>query len=217
VVTAVGHEIDLCLADLAADARAATPSQAAELLVPDDRERLAALEHLFERLSRAMRHRLTIGRERLVRIRARLGEPRRRLLEHGQRIDDLVARLERSMRRRLRLQLDAQQLLLRRLEAQHPRRVLAAARVRILPLVPRIEAAVRRRLADAKSDLGRGAARLHALSPLSVLARGYAIASVDGRVLTDASEVSIGEAIDVRLERGSLSARIEAKSGERGD
>ncbi|MBI4703272.1 MAG: exodeoxyribonuclease VII large subunit [Deltaproteobacteria bacterium] len=210
VVSAVGHEIDTTLCDLASDARAATPSQAAELVVPDQAERLAALASLGSRLAGAMRHRLTSGRERLTRLRAGLGEPRRRVLEEAQRWDELGARLERAMRLRLRRHRSALDEGRRRLGARHPRAVLAAARARLGPLDPRLRAAVQRRLQALRHELGAGTARLDALSPLGVLGRGYAIAtSEDGRVLRDAGEVAAGDGVGVRLHRGRLETRVE--------
>jgi exodeoxyribonuclease VII large subunit len=232
VLSAVGHEIDTTLADLVADARAATPSQAAELLVPDDRSRRDALAQLRQRLVRAVQHGLERRTGAVRHLRSRLGEPRRTLLEHAQHLDDLIARLERAARRRLRrdaLAIEAQRW---RLERQHPRRVLTDARAAIVPQLPTLERCMRRelerhreglvgerrlaglierRLTRARRSLEGAAARLDALSPLSVLARGYAIVTHDGHVLSDASETTIGERVEIRLGRGRLTAQIEAR------
>lgn len=214
VITAVGHETDVSLCDLVADVHAATPSQAAEILVPDSRERLESLSHLGERLHRGMQHRITRHREQLIRLERRLGEPRRRLLEEAQRIDDSLTQLERALSRQLRRLRGTWVADTRRLDAQHPRRVLGAARERLSPLLPRIEASMRRRLDAGQSQLARSAARLDALSPLAVLGRGYALAkTLDGKVLRRASEVPIGALIEVRLEEGHLVARIESARG----
>ena len=211
VVTAVGHEVDISLCDLVADVRAATPSQAAEILVPDSRERLEALGHLGERLSRAIQHRLTRDRERMIRLERRLGEPRRRLLEEAQRIDDALTRLERAMGLKLRRRRDAWISDTRRLEAQHPRRVLGAAREELAPLRPRLVTAMRRRIAVGAGALASEAGRLDAMSPLAVLGRGYALATTaGGRVLRKASDVSVGDVVEVRLEDGRLTARVES-------
>jgi exodeoxyribonuclease VII large subunit len=209
VVSAVGHEIDTTLADLAADARAATPSQAAELLVPDWQERARVLEHLGMRLRRAVHHRLATGRELLTRVRSRLGEPRTLVLEQAQHVDELVARLERAARKTLgarRARLETQK---RKLESQHPRRVLAAARVRLGPLEPRLAAAMRARVEAARHRTRDAAARLDAMSPLAVLGRGYAIATrPDGTVVTDAAAVGEGDELDVRLHQGRVRTRV---------
>ncbi|MBM4358097.1 MAG: exodeoxyribonuclease VII large subunit [Deltaproteobacteria bacterium] len=210
VVTAIGHEIDTSLADLAADLRAATPSQAAEILVPDARERQAALGHLRERMARAMRHRLTRDREQLVRLERRVGEPigacsrpPSKSTTPSPRCTAPSTASSDSTAMRSRATGDASM-------AQHPRKVLGAAREQLIALLPRLHAAMRRRLDGGRADVARSAGRLDALSPLAVLARGYAIASVEGRVLRKSVEVSPGEIVDVRLGEGALTARVES-------
>ena len=215
VVSAVGHEIDVSLSDLAADVRAATPSQAAEILVPSQREQRERLVHLRRRLAQAMQHRLTVLAERLTRLRHHLGEPRRQLLEQGQRLDDLSARMERAMRRGLqshRGRLDRRD---RRLQARHPRQVLHRALLRLGAIEPRLTTAMRRRLRRDEAALGQARARLQALSPLAVLGRGYAIATTaDGRALRSSSEVEPGHVVGIRLHRGRLRARVVVEEQE---
>ncbi len=84
--------------------------------------------------------------------------------------------------------------------------------MRVMPFLPRLEAALRRQLAASRAVLAGAAARLDALSPLAVLARGYAIASsADGRVIADAAEVPPGDAIDVRVQHGVIAATVVAR------
>src|ERR1700678_949498 len=106
VVSGVGHEIDFTIADFAADMRAPPPSAAAELVVPDAGEWLAALASLAARLARGARRRLGEGRERLRRLerRAALVSPAARCAQQTQRLDELEQRLRRAMRRRLQEQ-----------------------------------------------------------------------------------------------------------------
>ncbi len=143
VLSAVGHEIDVSLCDLAADVRAATPSHAAELLVPDFSERRATLRHLGKRLGRAVDHQIVARQAQLTRKRAALGEPRRLVLEQAQRFDDLTRRLQLAVSRGLAERHSALASDSRRLLTQHPRRVLAATRVRLSTLQPRLLAAVK--------------------------------------------------------------------------
>ena len=211
VVSAVGHEIDLTLVDMAADRRASTPSNAAELLVPDMRARLALLRQQRARLDRAMT---------------------RQLGEATQRVDVLTQELSSITLRGVHARRDRVTKLERRLGARHPAAVVAAAREALTPLERRLERAARRlveeqrgvvpalaqrldasiaaRMAEAKRALGESAARLEALSPLAVLGRGYAIArrSRDGAVLRSPDDAPPGERIDVRLGGGSIAARV---------
>jgi len=209
VVSAVGHEIDVTLTDLAADVRAATPSQAAELVVPDDRVRRDALRRQRLSLERALRSRLELERARLAHLRASLGDPRFILIERQQDLEELRERLGRRAERKVRAERQRLGRLEQRLAARHPRTVLARARVELGPLMVRLKAAQQRRLAGLGAGLAQGAARLDALSPLTVLGRGYAIATrPDGRALRSADEVALGDTVAVRLGRGRFGARV---------
>jgi exodeoxyribonuclease VII large subunit len=143
VVSAVGHEQDTPLCDLAADARAATPTAAAALVVPDAVELATALA--------ATRRRLRIG------LQAQLGRSRSRLERQGERLHS------------------APRLLLER----------------------------------RRSAIDHAGARLQALSPLATLARGYAIVRSGAGAVRDAATVQTGDALDVQLATGSLTARVE--------
>lgn len=209
VVSAVGHEIDVTLTDLAADARAATPSQAAELLVPDDLARREALDHLSRRLTRAIRHALAAGSHALDRLRVGLGSPERLIADRQQGLDELRLRLRDEARRlfiRRRAELASVE---RRFALCHPQSVIALGRSALGPLSVRLDAAMRRRLASERRVVATVAASLDALSPLAVLARGYAIvADAHGHALVDAAGVRAGDRLDVRLHRGKLLAQV---------
>jgi exodeoxyribonuclease VII large subunit len=209
VVSAVGHEIDVTLTDLVADVRAATPSQAAELVVPDARVRHDALARQRLALLRAQRSRLELARARLSHLRAALGDPRFILIQRQQDLDELRERLRRRVERQLQAQRARAVSLERRLTARHPQNVIGRARAELGPLAVRLEAAELRRLGRCRAALAERAVRLDALSPLTVLARGYAIATkADGRAVRSAVEVTPGESVAVRLGRGQFSARV---------
>lgn len=208
VVSAVGHEIDTTLTDLVSDARAATPSQAAELLVPDRVARIALLRQLYTRIIRASKHSLSARRANLDRLAARVGSPAHLVAERQQQIDEAEMRLERALRRQLaKRQTDLVQLE-RRMDARHPRAIVASARGAIGPLEVRLDAAMRRRLERLRTLFGRQAVRLDAMSPLAVLSRGYAIATTDAGAVRNAADLSAGDHVSVRVHRGKFVAEV---------
>lgn len=214
VVSAVGHEIDITLSDLVADVRAATPSQAAELVIPDASARRDALIRQHRLLVRAMLGRIAHERASVDRLRARFSDPRFALAERQQDLSELLSRMERTLARsfaRRRHLVEAQH---RRLLARHPRAVISEARSSLGPLAQRVSSAMARRLAESSALLGKRAAELDALSPLAVLGRGYAIARrVDGRAIRDAREATVGDEISLTLQRGKLNASVTRVEG----
>jgi exodeoxyribonuclease VII large subunit len=233
-VSAVGHEVDTTLTDLVADVRAATPSQAAELVVPEHRERLAQLLGLRRQIARAMRARWAEDLALARSLRSRLSDPRFVIAQRQQDLDEQRLRAERAVRRRLARGSARSEALERRLISRHPRLIVLGSRSRREPLMARLRRTLERRLerernalarvpeqlsssmlAQLRAEQGRLAAlrgQLLALSPLTVLRRGYSIVTTEsGRVLTSAAAVAPGDALRVRLAEGRLSARVEGR------
>jgi exodeoxyribonuclease VII large subunit len=245
VVSAIGHEVDVTLADFAADVRAATPSAAAERVVPAAAELLRALAHWRARVQKAAERRLLLDAGRVEVLRRRLVDPRRLLDGERLRLADASDALAQVLRGQLRegregLARDAE-----RLQRCHPGARLRADRAVLAELRGRLErawargaleraeglraaqarlvrrspgpavaeagaglSALRERLAGAgraqwdgaRHRLERSVQALHALSPLAVMARGYAVVfRVDGTVLRRAEAAQVGEALSLRL------------------
>lgn len=209
VVSAVGHEIDSSLADLAADVRAATPSQAAELVVPDVRGRALALRREESRLRSVIARTLSLSRLSLAVARRKLGEPRLIIGQNQVFLDEESEALRRAMVERLRTLSKRQADVDARLTRVHPRSRLLSLRAALGPLTVRLEGAERRALAGARTALAERSVRLDALSPLKVLGRGYALA-LDGqrRPIFDAAQQRSGDEMTVIVARGSLRARV---------
>jgi len=213
VISAVGHEIDLSLTDLAADVRAATPSQAAELAVADQWQKLEDLRAVSVALARAMRTRLVEDRSVADRLRGRIIDPRFLIADRQQYTDDLLLRLERDGRRRLGTARSQLNRLQQRLAARHPRAVLNRSSAALTPLSGKLTAAMRLLLGRRDGRLRTVAAQLDELSPLTVLSRGYSLVQLeDGTILRDAKQVTKGDALRVRVHRGVLQAKVTAKS-----
>jgi exodeoxyribonuclease VII large subunit len=213
VVSAVGHEIDFSLSDFAADLRAATPSAAAELLVPEANELRAQVRQLGARLAAAARrdHAARAQRADQAWLRLQAVRPQARV-EHGrQRLQVREGRLRHAWANRTGAAGAALRLRGDRLVALHPRQRLAALAHRRELLVQRLAAAWSRRSDAAGARLQRGGGLLHSLSPLATLSRGYAILRDDaGRVLRNAGETGPGQALEAQLADGRLALRVEA-------
>jgi exodeoxyribonuclease VII large subunit len=209
IVSAVGHEVDVTLVDFAADARAATPSQAAEMTVPDRAGQAAMLAQTKARLVHAMRARLSNDRARFHAIDKKLGDPRLAIASQQQRLDDGFERLAAWSRRALGSRRERLARVAQALAARHPRLVIAKERAAVVRASDAMNAAMRAQLARRGATLERAGARLDALSPLKVLGRGYAIATrEDGRAIRRAGDVKPGDRIAVRVAAGRVEADV---------
>lgn len=233
VVAGVGHEIDTTIADYVADVRAATPSNAAELVVPTRSELQHRLHTHHRMLVRCVEARIAKQQRALGQQTNALRDPRRLWNRSAQRIDELHARLARAIRARVQLAyvaLDEPRL---RLSPHDPRARLARQRGELSRLRTRCDVSPNHWLAPRQRALTATAARaraeldeqllrlrhrlmarvgqLEALSPLAVLARGYAIALSErtGRALLDARDAVPGERIRLKLHAGEVRALID--------
>jgi exodeoxyribonuclease VII large subunit len=215
VVSAVGHEVDFSIADMVADHRAPTPSAAAELLSPDQREWQQRLQQIEADLVRLIKRKLAAAANELEHLRKRLKHPGAQLREQAQRLDDLEQRLVLAQKNLLQRRRAELSLLESRLLARSPLPRLQQLQRDTSQMQQRLEAAMQHKLQQAGERLAHLAQMLDSLSPLGTLQRGYAIVTdVDGRVLTDAAAVKAGDAVQARLARGRLDLTVDAISGD---
>ncbi len=206
VISAVGHEIDVTLADFAADHRAPTPSAAAEAAVPVLDEILERLGELDRRLWRIVQTMLQMQRHQFERSVGVLGEMRFRIQAQAQHLDELRDGLTRALTERLtalhRGMVERKHALL----AQGPRSRIQTSLVLIPQLHKRLEQEARRGLISRRQSVATRMAALDALSPLAILNRGFSVIQTvpAGRVVRRASDVTVGEAVQARLAEGRL-------------
>ena len=189
VISAVGHEPDVTIADYVADLRAATPSNAAELCTPDQQELRQKITAAQNRMASLLSRQLKNCRTQLeLRKNARvLQSPENYLADRRQTLDVLTEKLGRTMANRLTK--EAGQLALCR---------------------QRLSTAENAVLAGERKRLETRTARLDAMSPLKVLSRGYSITEDDrGTAIVSASSLHPGDHITIRFHRGSISAQVE--------
>ncbi|QNH02556.1 exodeoxyribonuclease VII large subunit [Pseudomonas sediminis] len=210
IVSAVGHETDVSIADFVADVRAPTPSAAAELLAPDSSELVQRLHNLQRRLVLQMQGRLARERLRLEGVSKRLRHPGERLRQQAQRLDDLDMRLRRAFNQQLANQRERLARLDARLAAQHPGRNLALLRQRLDGLATRLPRAMQGQLRSQRQQLGALAAQLQIVSPLATLGRGYSILLDErGQAVRSAAQTQPGQRLKARLSEGELDVRVE--------
>jgi len=218
VVSAVGHEIDFTIADFVADLRAATPSAAAELLVPDVLQLGQRLAHLGERLGNLQKRQLERCAQRtdVAYARLRLRHPLARLSGLAERLGRNRDRLAAAARAALGLRRNAVQLSRTRLLHVHPRVVLAQLRPRPQQAHRALRHALAQLLRQRAEHLRTLARTLNALNPLATLERGYAITfDSSGRVIRSSAGLAVGERISVRLADGSFDAQLtQLRPGE---
>lgn len=235
VIAGIGHEIDTTLADHVADLRVATPTAAAQRCVPDRVELEERLQTLEQRIRSGLSKRIEISRARLKVCDAALADPRQIVTERRLRLDALGSRARHVLTgltpdRRARLDVlgaRARQSLvgltperrgrleraIGRLRARLPRTDLHEKSLR--EFGARLETSMASTLERSRADLAGKASQVNALSPLAVLARGFAVPRTeDGTIVRDAATLSAGDELGIRFAKGSARTRVVAVDGD---
>jgi exodeoxyribonuclease VII large subunit len=212
VISAVGHESDVTIADLAADVRAPTPSAAAELVVARKEEFSSRIDRLHERLVACAHARVQRLSRRVHELSGRraLAGYTTRLAMIERRADELTRALADALRSAFNTRARRLQAIERRLDAFDLGRRLARNRTTIVGVDGRLREAVSRRTHRAHARFSSLAGRLDTLSPLAVLARGYAVCWNEDRTraIRDATDVATGDTVHVTLSRGAIAAKV---------
>lgn len=212
VVSAVGHETDFTIADFVADLRAPTPSAAAELITAAQHKIAERIAELSLRLGRGANFQLLTARQKLSRVpvsrtEARITAILRRL---EQRLDETTQEMQAVVESRLRRLQRKVDDLCSSVVRHDPRQRLAHARQHLVSSTTRMDRVFERSMHDRKAVLYNLVARLHSLSPLAVLDRGYALVlDESGNLVRSAAQVSPGLNVNTRLADGTFTSRVE--------
>lgn len=217
VISAVGHEVDVTIADFVADYRAATPSAAAEAAVPHQSEWLAGFVRREQQLRQQILARLRQAGQHLGWLEKTLQQqhPGRKLQRIAQRLDELELRLAQATDRRLQTRQQQLALASQRLLARQPGLTIAGHHRNLHYLQRRLEQSMLSRLAALRARQAAASQTLNAVSPLATLDRGYAIvsATADGRLIKSVRQLAIGELLTTRLTDGQVLSRITQLPG----
>jgi exodeoxyribonuclease VII large subunit len=211
IVSAVGHETDVTLADLAADFRAPTPSAAAELVVPDCMLVKAQVRQHRIRLERAFKSLVSALTVRIQQMSQRLPEPRLIIGHFVQRVDELERQLYRKVKHGYR---NIQLLLLQHQSAiweANPLSTIQREQGRLTELNRHMVQGMQNSILLGRHQLKLSISQLHQLSPLAVLARGYAIVKDfrSGKVLKKSTDTMVGAEVHATLSEGELVCRVQ--------
>ena len=188
VISAVGHEVDVTIADLVADLRAATPSAAAEIVAQREDDILSGLRAREEQLTRMLDY---------------------LMLESRSEMRDLQQRLQTGFAEKYGAALSLFANISSRLTPRTLAAKVAASETKLSALIQRQMTAERQFLTAKNEFVERQMAKLNALSPLNVLNRGFSLTQFDdGRIIRDASDAKPGDKLKIRLANGKLNAEV---------
>lgn len=213
VVSAVGHETDVTIADFVADLRAPTPSAAAEIVSRNQLELLRHLQSQQQRLEMAMDYFLASNNQRFTRLHHRLQQqhPQLRLARQQTELVRLKQRLDTAVDARLRRASLQQQRLSQRLSQHTPLPRIHRLQTRLQQHEYRLSQLVSARLGASRERFATLAAHLEAVSPLATLARGYSVTQAqDGKLLKQTRQIKPGDTLTTRLADGIVESQVTA-------
>lgn len=213
VVSAVGHETDVTIADFVADLRAPTPSAAAEIISRNQTELLRQIQSSQQRLEMAMDFFIANRTRRFTQLNHRLQQqhPQLRLARQHTVLEKLRQRMRVALDNQLKQATVRQRRVGQRLNQQNPQPRIWRAQTRIQQLEYRLTESLRAQLGVTRERFGKAVTHLEAVSPLSTLARGYSVTTAaDGNVLKQAKQVKTGDTLTTRLADGWIESEVKS-------
>lgn len=207
IISAVGHEIDFTIADFVADLRAPTPSAAAELVAKNSNDVVDQVRNFQRLLFLSLQKKLTLEKQKIVQVSKRLVDPKRKLQDLFLRNDELLTRLQSSVKNILRAKSLKVSVALRGLGS--PKQKLSLLKSQHDRQMSALWAGLQKQLTNKKNLWIQNSTMLDSLSPLRVLDRGYAVTFSKNKIIRSAQEVKKEDAIEVLLAQGRITAVVK--------
>lgn len=212
VISGVGHETDVTIADFVADLRAATPSAAAEHATPDQQQWLNKFNELDVRLQQHLQRQLRQQQQKIDWLNGRLNQqhPKQKLTRNQQRLDELDVRLKKAVQLRLAHNQRIVETQTARLWQQTPLSVIRRNQQQQTYLNERLITAINARLKHNNQRLLNASQTLHAVSPLATLNRGYALVTeqASGQIIRSTGQLKLGDKVITQLAKGRFTSQV---------
>ena len=213
IISAVGHETDFTISDFVSDLRAPTPSIAAEIISQPYSELIETLEGYQNYISRSVISQIDLQRTQIANLIKRIRHPGDKLREISQKLDYVETALIQNINQEISFKKNGLNLKDLSLQQNSPQNKIKEAKVYLQNASKDLLKALKLEIERKSTDLAEIVATLQAVSPLSVLSRGYSIISTepDGKILSSSNQVEIGQTISAILSKGSIKAEIKSK------
>ncbi|WP_299074901.1 exodeoxyribonuclease VII large subunit [uncultured Paraglaciecola sp.] len=211
IISAVGHEVDVSIADFVADLRAPTPSAAAELVSQDQSALHTKTLVLQDKLLKAFGQILQMGNHQQQHIKQRLLQihPQKQLEQKSQYVDQLQAVLQSSIKQRLLQATQQQQHLDSRLSLSSPQKLLQHQQLGLQQLHTKLHKSYQQLIDNKQEKLRNNLHLLDTVSPLATLARGYSISYKQDEIVKNIQQVQVGDELVTRLKQGEIRSQVQ--------
>jgi len=210
IVAAIGHEVDVTITELVADLRAATPSAAAELLVPEQQVLWQKLDLLFQDLNNNTLYKINQQQNRLNIARLKLKDPEQTILQSQHQLEKMKHQLVNHFKASLQIKTNQLNHLAGQLKSLHPNELLIKNKYRLSELEQKLHNSIQKIIDSKSNQLAVSASHLNALSPLSTLGRGYSITrdKKTKAVISKISQVTKEQKISIIVSDGEFDCRV---------